>query len=138
MKAVVEGRSPPPSSSASDRVSSSPSPSSNEADQLRAQLAAARQRENDLAERLERVKYQAQQAAREQAKEREELERLQNELGLEKRDVVVKEEENESTSSCESTPLMGPVKNLISNPKSGASLGLMVRIILQLAQARQN
>ena len=130
MKAVVEGRSPPPSSLASDRVSSSPSPSSNDADQLRAQLAAARQRENDLAERLERVKYQAQQAAREQAKEREELERLQNELGLEKRDVVVKEEENESTSSCESTPLMGPVKNLISNPKSGASLGLMVRIIL--------
>ena len=130
MKAVVEGRSPPPSSSSSDRASSSPSPSSDEADKLRAQLAAARQRENDLAERLERVKYQAQQAAREQAKEREELERLQNELGLEKRDVVVKEEENESTSSCESTPLMGPVKNLISNPKSGASLGLMVRIIL--------
>ena len=74
------------------------------------QLAASRQREVELVHRLEMLKH-----------EQQKIKTEANDLSL---------SDNESSGS--NSPIMGPtvpLKNIVSNPKAGASLGLMVRML---------
>lgn len=108
LKAAADGLSPPP-----DSVSDRSSVSHSEYEHLRAQLASARQREQELAEQLERIKYQAQQ------------------VKTESQEPALSSTSSDGSSSGPSTPLMTPSSFPLSmrgipNAKSGASLGLMV------------
>ncbi|KAI5120326.1 hypothetical protein M0805_000386 [Coniferiporia weirii] len=97
LRHLAGGRSSSPLSSASS--------DSSELDQLREQLAAARQRETELAHRLETSQHQK--------------------VKTEAYEPVL----SEGTSSGASSPLLGPfspLKSAITSPKGGASLGLMV------------
>ena len=93
-----------------------------ELDTLRAQLAEAKRREAELAQRLE-------QAAAGKPAAADEVKRELFEPALSACDGM-------STSSGASSPLLGP-RNIVANPKTGASLGLMVRVILRLKREGQ-
>ncbi|KAL5529832.1 hypothetical protein ACEPAF_6089 [Sanghuangporus sanghuang] len=97
LREMADGASPEPSSSTD----------SPELDLLRMQLAASRQRECELVHRLEMLKHEQQKVKMET-----------NEPSL-----------SDGTSSGANSPIMAPTfpfKNIVSNPKTGASLGLMV------------
>ncbi|KAL5507674.1 hypothetical protein ACEPAH_5292 [Sanghuangporus vaninii] len=97
LREMADGASPEPSSSTD----------SPELDLLRMQLAASRQRESELVHRLEMLKHEQQKVKMES-----------NEPSL-----------SDGTSSGANSPVMAPTlpfKNIVSNPKTGASLGLMV------------
>ncbi|KAH8103173.1 hypothetical protein DFH11DRAFT_1657120 [Phellopilus nigrolimitatus] len=101
LRDLAEDRSP--SSQLSSHLEASPD--SSELDHLRVQLAAARQREAELARRLETSQQQ----------------RVKTELC----EPVL----SEGSSSGTSTPILGagsPLRNIVGNSKGGASLGLMV------------
>ncbi|KAL5487458.1 hypothetical protein ACEPAI_5566 [Sanghuangporus weigelae] len=97
LREMADGASPDPSSSTD----------SSELDLLRMQLAASRQRESELVHRLEMLKHEQQKVKMEA-----------NEPSL-----------SDGTSSGANSPVMAPTlpfRNIVSNPKAGASLGLMV------------
>lgn len=92
----------------------STSSADDELDVLRAQLADAKRREAELAQRLE-------QAASGKS--------ASDEIKRELYEPTLSACDNMSTSSGASSPLLGP-RNVVANPKTGASLGLMVRFSL--------
>ena len=94
---MADGASPAPTSSAD----------SSELELLRMQLAASRQRESELVHRLEVFKH-----------EQQKIKTEANEPSL-----------SDGVSSGANSPVLAPgmpLKNIVSNPKTGASLGLMV------------
>ncbi|KAL5527988.1 hypothetical protein ACEPAG_6789 [Sanghuangporus baumii] len=97
LREMADGASPEPSSSTD----------SSELDLLRMQLSASRQRESELVHRLEMLKH-----------EQQKIKMETNEPSL-----------SDGTSSGANSPVMEPTlpfRNIVSNPKTGASLGLMV------------
>ncbi|OCB91988.1 hypothetical protein A7U60_g696 [Sanghuangporus baumii] len=97
LREMADGASPAPTISTD----------SSELELLRMQLAASRQRESELVHRLEVLKH-----------EQQKIKTEANEPSL-----------SDGISSGANSPVMAPVlplKNIVSNPKTGASLGLMV------------
>ncbi|KAL5487459.1 hypothetical protein ACEPAI_5567 [Sanghuangporus weigelae] len=97
LREMADGASPAPTTSTD----------CSELDLLRMQLAASRQRESELVHRLEVLKH-----------EQQKIKTEANEPCL-----------SDGISSGANSPVMAPVlplKNIVSNPKTGASLGLMV------------
>ena len=110
LQALAEGRTPPP-----DIASSYPNKKG--LDELRAQLEAARQREQELNEQLEKLQTITQHVKTESQEP-----------------ALSASSSDDGSSSGASTPLLTPTSSfplsLRTNPKSGASLGLMVRLTL--------
>ena len=109
------GNPSPSSSQAPPSSESENNDSSNtELGALRAQLAEAKRREAELAQRLEQAASSASGTAEDIKREL-----YEPTLSAAASDAM-------STSSGASSPLLAP-RNVVANPKTGASLGIMVR-----------
>lgn len=118
LRDLADGLSPPPASSPSD--SSSNHNNSAELEILRMQLSASRQREAELNHQLAMLQQQKEQNVK--------TESFEPILG------------SEGTSSGANSPLMtaSTLKNVVANPKGGASLGLMVGYSYSLTATNSN
>ena len=119
MQALLDGRTPPPDTPSSSSTSSVSA--QKELEDLRSQLAAARQRERELNEQIE----QLQSTTTSQQQQHVKTESQEPALSASSSD--------DGSSSGASTPLLTPTSSfplsLRANPKSGASLGLMVCLV---------
>ena len=118
MQALLDGRTPPPDTPSSSSTSSVSA--QKELEDLRSQLAAARQRERELNEQIEQL--QSTTTSQQQHVKTESQE-----------PALSASSSDDGSSSGASTPLLTPTSSfplsLRANPKSGASLGLMVCLV---------
>ena len=120
MQALLDGRTPPPDTPSSSSTSSVSA--QKELEDLRSQLAAARQRERELNEQIEQLQSTTTSQQQQQHVKTESQE-----------PALSASSSDDGSSSGASTPLLTPTSSfplsLRANPKSGASLGLMVCLV---------
>ena len=127
MQALLDGRTPPPDTPSSSSTSSVSA--QKELEDLHSQLAAARQRERELNEQIEQLQSTTTSQQQQQHVKTESQE-----------PALSASSSDDGSSSGASTPLLTPTSSfplsLRANPKSGASLGLMVCLVFNYTQRK--